>query len=165
MVRIQTRTGVFIGCVTIACLAAVSGSKGGSAPAAQERVTPIPAQSEQDRVVRQPVGPLMLAKLSHTQRIIEGLVTQDFEKIATAAKAMKLMSLDLPQGWQKQDSDGEVYEHFRLEFMRQTARLEKMADEKNAAGAAYFQQNLTATCIACHDYIRDFETTRPTSQK
>ena len=26
---------------------------------------------------------------------------------------------------------------------------------RNLAGAAYFQQSLTATCIACHDYMRD----------
>ncbi len=42
-----------------------------------------------------------------------------------------------------------------MEFMRQTARLEEEALKENLAGAAYFQQNLTATCIACHDYIRD----------
>ncbi|MBL8817527.1 MAG: hypothetical protein JNL58_15990 [Planctomyces sp.] len=124
---------------------------------AQDRVTPIPVESSQERIIKQPVGPLMLAKLSNAQRVLEGLVTHDYKRIADAAGAMKLMSLDPPSGWEKGDTDDEVYEHFRMEFMRQAARLEKMAQEENMAGAAYYQQNLTATCIACHDYIRDFE--------
>ncbi len=123
---------------------------------AQDRVTPIPVQSGGDKPTRQPVGPLMLAKLSNAQRVVEGLVTHDFDRIATAASAMKIMSLDPPAGWEKKSSDDEVYDHFRMEFMRQAARLEKMAQEKNLSGAAWYQQNLTATCIACHEYIRDY---------
>lgn len=123
---------------------------------AQERVTPIPSQSDQVPAVRQPVGPLMQAKLGHAQRVLEGLVTHDFDRISAAAKAMKLMSLDPPSSWGRDKDDDEVYEHFRMEFMRQSARLEKMAHEQNLPGAAYLQQNLTATCIACHDYIRDY---------
>lgn len=127
---------------------------------AQDKVTPIPVEGRQERIVKQPVGPLMLAKLSHAHRILEGLVTHDYSRIEESAGAMKLMSLDPPSGWEKNDTDDEVYEHFRMEFMRQAARLEKMAQEKNMAGAAYYQQNLTATCIACHDYIRDYELNR-----
>lgn len=126
----------------------------------QERVTPIPVQSAKESTGRQPVGPLMQAKLGHAQRVLEGLVTHDLDRIASAAAAMKLMSLDPPRDWKQSEGDNEVYEHFRMEFMRQSARLEKMAKEQNLAGAAYYQQNLTATCIACHDYIRDYESSR-----
>ena len=122
---------------------------------AQERVTPIPVETGKRPSPGQSVGPLMMAKLENAQRILEGLVTHDSERIATAAAALKLMSLDPPEGWNKRDGDDEVYDHFRVEFMRQAARLEKLAREKNMAGAAWYQQNLTATCIACHDYIRD----------
>jgi hypothetical protein len=45
-----------------------------------------------------------------------------------------------------------------MEFMRQAARLENEAKKENLAGAAWFQQNLTATCISCHEYIRDENT-------
>jgi len=44
-----------------------------------------------------------------------------------------------------------------MEFMRQAARLQEEAKKEHLAGGAYFQQNLTATCIACHQYIRDEE--------
>ena len=123
----------------------------------QQRVTPIPAQTDQSVSHGQPVGPLMQAKLSHAQRVMEGLVTHDFTQVGASAHALKHMSLDPPDGWKKSDAEGEVYEHFRLEFMRQSAQLEKMASQKNLEGAAWYQQNLTSTCIACHNYIRDYK--------
>ncbi len=111
---------------------------------AQDKVTPIPVEGRQERIVKQPVGPLMLAKLSHAHRILEGLVTHDYPRIEESAGAMKLMSLDPPSGWEKNDtttrctsiSDG-VHAAGRASG--------KMAQEKNMAGAAYYQQNLTAT--------------------
>lgn len=126
---------------------------------AQDRVTPIPVQVGSERNKTQQVGPLMMAKLTNAQRVLEGLVTHDFGRIGSAAQAMKTMSLEPPEGWEKSDNEGdrEVYEHFRMEFMREAAQLEKMAEQKNLAGAAWSQQNLTSTCIACHDYIRDYQ--------
>ncbi len=126
---------------------------------AQDRVTPIPVRVGSERSAVREVGPLMMAKLTNAQRVLEGLVTQDFERIASAAQAMKTISLDPPEGWENPEDEGdkEVYEHFRMEFMREAAELEKMAQQKNLAGAALCQQNLTSTCIACHDYIRDYQ--------
>ena len=54
---------------------------------AQDRVTPIPVQVGSERNKAQPVGPLMMAKLTNAQRVLEGLVTQDFERIGSAAHA------------------------------------------------------------------------------
>ena len=53
-------------------------------------------------------------------------------------------------------SDEQVYEHFRMEFARLAGQLEGHARRKELEASAYIQQNLTATCIACHEYIRDF---------
>lgn len=141
----------------VATLAAFAGAWWSNAEdKSQERVTPIPSSVDQESGSKQAVGPLMQAKLSHAHRVLEGLVTNDFDRVESAAHALKHMSLDPPEGWKKRDSDGEVYDHFRMEFMRQSAQLEKMAKEKNLAGAAWYQQNLTSTCIACHTYIRDY---------
>jgi hypothetical protein len=106
-----------------------------------DQVTPIPASDESRRSAEKDpkAEDLMAAKLDHAEQILAGLVTHDFEKIARSAET----------------DDKEVYEHFRMEFMRQAARLEREANNRNLAGAAYFQQSLTATCIACHDYMRD----------
>ncbi len=136
----------------LACVAAV-----GSVQVASDEVVPIPVQiDELKRTENQlSVELLMEAKLKEAEKILKGLVTHDFDQIAKSAESLKLMSLKPPHGWEKKTDDDEVYEHFRSEFMRQAARLEEEARNKHLAGAAYFQQNLTATCIACHDYIRD----------
>ncbi|MCA9034703.1 MAG: hypothetical protein KDA91_06210 [Planctomycetaceae bacterium] len=123
---------------------------------AQDRVTPIPNSIPQRRS-QEGVESLMHAKLSHSHQILDGLVNHDFDSVELAAGDLKKMSLDPPDGWKRNDADGEVYEHFRMEFMRQAAQLERAAREKNLSGAAWYQQNLTATCIECHNYIRDYD--------
>lgn len=122
-----------------------------------DQVTPIPASDESKRSAEKDpkAKDLMAAKLDHAEQILAGLVTHDFEKIARSAESLKLVSLKHPSGRKKEADDKEVYEHFRMEFMRQAARLEREANNRNLAGAAYFQQSLTATCLACHDYMRD----------
>ena len=97
---------------------------------------------------------LMDSKLRYSEKILAGLVTHDFELIAKSAESMKLIGLRHSRHFEKSE-DGEVYEHFETEFARQASRLEEEAKKEHLAGAAYFAQNLTATCVACHDYIRD----------
>lgn len=100
----------------------------------------------------------MQSKLLQAQRVMEGLVKRDFEAIEEAAGILKQISLSPPPSLQRagDDSDEAVYEHFRLEFARLVGRLESNARRKEPEATAYVQQNLTATCIACHDYIRDY---------
>lgn len=101
---------------------------------------------------------MMQAKLGHTQKILEGLVTQDFNAIEKSAAALSEISLTPPPDLTKagDKSDEQVYEHFRMEFARLAGQLEGHARRKELEATAYVQQNLTATCIACHDYIRDY---------
>ncbi len=98
---------------------------------------------------------VMETKLKGADALLRGLVTQDFEAVQKAAESMKLLSLDAPSHWKRKPGDDEIYEHFRLEFQRLCARIEEEAAQKRLAGAAWFQQQLTANCIACHDYLRD----------
>jgi hypothetical protein len=151
----KQKLGVGILLSAIGCLGGF-----GLASVASDEVTPIPVQIEGRR--KPESGPrvetVMEAKLEHAQKILGGLVTHDFEQIAASAESLKLISLSHPRGWEKRAEDDEVYEHFRMEFMRQAARLENEAKKENLAGAAWFQQNLTATCISCHEYIRDENT-------
>jgi hypothetical protein len=101
---------------------------------------------------------LMQAKLVHTQKVLEGLVTHDFKEIEKAAAALSRISLSPPpeMSLAGDKSDAQVYEHFRLEFARLAGQLERHARREQLEATAYVQQNLTATCIACHDYIRDY---------
>ena len=101
---------------------------------------------------------LMQAKLVHAQNILSGLVTQDFDSIEKSATALSKISLSPPPDMAKtgDKSDEQVYEHFRMEFARLSGQLEGHARRHELEATAYVQQNLTATCIACHDYIRDY---------
>jgi len=143
--------------LVITALAGVAGIEASNL--VSDEVKPIPVQVEGQRKAGRgsSVETLMEAKLDHAEKILAGLVRHDFHQIAISAEALKLMSLSHPRGWEKKADDDEIYDHFRMEFMRQAARLEEEAKKEHLPGAAYFQQNLTATCIACHDYIRDEE--------
>ncbi|NQV27365.1 MAG: hypothetical protein HQ518_23705 [Rhodopirellula sp.] len=99
--------------------------------------------------------PYMHAKVGHSQRVFEGLVTKDFEKIALGAEALMLTSLSTPRVKPDQKRNDEVFDHLKLEFLRLAGQLQQMAADKNLEGAAYVTEKLNATCIACHQYLRD----------
>lgn len=122
------------------------------------QVKPIPVTVDEQAIGSEETQVMMQAKLSHTQKVLEGLVTQDFEAIETSAAALSKISLSPPPDLTKagDKSDKQVYEHFRMEFARLAGQLEGHARRKELEATAYVQQNLTATCIACHDYIRDY---------
>lgn len=128
-----------------------------SSQVSSDEVEPIPVEVESRRKAENevPLDDLMDSKLRYSEKILAGLVTHDFALIAKSAESMKLIGLRHPKNHDKREEDGEVYEHFRMEFMRLASRLEEEAKKEHLAGTAYFAQNLTATCVACHDYIRD----------
>jgi len=124
------------------------------------QVTKIPVTADDSKKFHgEDTQVLMQAKLAHAQKVLEGLVTQDFEAIEKAAGALSKISLTPPPDLRKagDKTDEQVYEHFRMEFARLAGQLESHARREELAATAYVQQNLTATCIACHDYIRDYQ--------
>jgi hypothetical protein len=128
-----------------------------SSPVSSDEVELIPVEVDSHKKTDNeiPLDDLMDSKLRYSEKILAGLVTHDFALIAKSAESMKLIGLRHPKNMDKKEDDGEVYEHFRMEFMRLASRLEEEAKKERLAGTAYFAQNLTATCVACHDYIRD----------
>ena len=120
-------------------------------------VQPIPTESL-DATVRG----TMQEKLAHSQLILNGLVTRDFTMMKNAAEELKTISLGAPQQIEGDQIDNELYEHFRLEFLRTCTLIERMSKEENLEGAAFAYQSLTANCLACHSYLdRDEQATRP----
>ena len=122
------------------------------------QVKPIPVTVDEKPVESEETQVMMQAKLSHAHKVLEGLVTQDFTMIEEAAVALSRISLTPPPDLTKagDKTNKQVYEHFLIEFARLAGQLEGHARRKELAATAYVQQNLTATCIACHDYIRDY---------
>lgn len=121
------------------------------------QISQLPYQEADKAVVGEDTQLVMAAKLTYSQKILEGLVTQDFASVEKAAAALSQISLHpAPQFSKAGDkTDEQVYEHFRMEFARHVVQLQRHARRKELEATAYVQQNMTATCIACHDYIRD----------
>ena len=105
-----------------------------------------PAQDQQQAMTK----PLMKAKLVGAQRVLEGLVTENFAQIHGGAEDMKKISsaLKLPA------IDDKVYEHFGDEFRSQCEKLMQLSEEKNLEGAKFTYLSMTSTCINCHNHVR-----------
>lgn len=113
-----------------------------------EDVKPIPTVTQTDEI-----HVSMAKKFERSQDIMKGLVTSDFQLLKSAATSLKQISLKAPKTVDGDPIDNELYDHFKLEFLRLTTQLEEMAKEENLEGAAYAYQNLTANCLACHSYL------------
>lgn len=147
MRRVQSTLLIGFLAVTGWCWSSYSGAQ----------ISQVPYEEADESVVGEDTQAVMAAKLAHSQLILEGLVTQDFESVEKAAAALSQISLDPAPEFSKagDKTDEQVYEHFRMEFARQVVQLQRHARRKELEATAYVQQNMTATCIACHDYIRD----------
>jgi hypothetical protein len=95
-------------------------------------------------------SPFMQVKLTSSQLVLEGLVTENFELIAKGADQMAKMSeaAEWPRAPDK------VYDHYSEEFRRLSSKLKRLAMEENLEGASFNHMHMTATCISCHNYVR-----------
>lgn len=98
-----------------------------------------------------PVERFMQAKLDHSQDVLEGLVTEDFDQIAKAATEMRTLS----QAAEWQVLRTPSYDLFSKEFQTACDQLEKSAKEKNTDGASLAWIKVTMTCLSCHKHIRN----------
>ena len=96
------------------------------------------------------VDVFMHQKLVHSQKVLEGLVTEDFEAIAKHAQAISLLS----QAAQWQVLQTPEYARRSTEFRRSTDDLKKAAQKKNLDGATLAFVNVTMKCVECHKYVR-----------
>jgi hypothetical protein len=94
---------------------------------------------------------LMRAKLSSSQKVVEGLMAGDFAMIRKGGEDMQKIC-DSSQ-WRQ--ADNQVIVHYRAELRRSAIKLVQQAEEKNLEGAAYTYMHTMTTCINCHQYSRD----------
>jgi hypothetical protein len=111
---------------------------------AQQRVTPKPNQDDK-------LAALMLAKLASSQKIVNGLVSEDFAEIRRGAEGLNRICD--ATGWAGHTD--QIYGHHRTELRRQSEKLIKLADDRNLDGAAFTYMHSLTTCISCHQYCRD----------
>jgi len=99
------------------------------------------------------VAGFMRAKLAHSQNVLEGLATEDFDLIERGAQELSLASLD--SSWQVLQT--EDYVRQSAEFRRACDSLRDAAQRKNLDGATVAWMDVTLKCVQCHKYVRDVE--------
>lgn len=112
--------------------------------ASGEDAKPHPNHSDQLSV-------LMLAKLASSQKIVSGLVSEDFDQIRRGAD--ELSRVAEATDWAGHNDP--VFAHYRTELKRQAQKLIGLAEDGNLDGAAYTYMHSLTTCISCHEYSRD----------
>jgi hypothetical protein len=93
---------------------------------------------------------LMRAKLSHSQKVLEGLAIGDFDKIAENAEELIRISKNVE--WQVEKSPR--FEIDSSEFRRAVETLLQRAREKNLDGTTLGYVEMTLSCVRCHKHAR-----------
>ena len=96
------------------------------------------------------VAVFMRAKLKHSQEVLKGLATEDFDLIAKNSQAMSLLcEVELWQVLQTPE-----YRARSAEFQRSVDAVTEAARKKNLEAAALGYVDVTLKCVNCHKYVR-----------
>lgn len=116
----------------------------------QFALTAAPAEAPKPPPKTPALQKFMRAKLSLTQGILEGLVTEDFDRINRNSNALLLLTT--AGEWTQNDLP--LYKQHSEEFRTAIKDLRTMAQKKNLDGAALAYLHATTSCIECHRYVR-----------
>lgn len=95
---------------------------------------------------------VMAAKLKLTQAVLEGIALNDFDKVEVAADDLTRLSratafLDAYKG--------EEYQFQVTTFKKAVAAIGTKAKDKNMDGVMVAYNDLTLSCVKCHQGMRD----------
>jgi cytochrome c556 len=93
----------------------------------------------------------MKVKLRHSEKVLEGLATEDYELIVKNSQAMSLLCED--EMWSVLQTP-EYHERSR-EFRRSVDAITEAARGKNLEAAALNYVESTMKCVSCHKYVRE----------
>src|SRR6266851_6485835 len=102
------------------------------------------------------VKEVMRSKLQHSQKVLEALVTNDFD--ALAKHADELVILSKKAEWKVLNNP--KYELYSNDFRRNAEALIQNAKAKNTDGAALAYVDLTLSCVKCHKHVREVRMVR-----
>ncbi len=94
----------------------------------------------------------MAAKLKGSQAILEGIALEDFDKIRDASKELVGVgnATDFLNAYK-----GAEYQFHTLTFRRSAEAIAKKAKEKNMDGVMVAYNELTLSCLKCHQAMRE----------
>lgn len=102
------------------------------------------------------VSELMRRKLEGSQKVLEGLATNDPKLIAKHAE--ELIAISKAAEWKVIKTAR--YELHSNDFRRTAETLMQNAKDKNLDAAALSYVELTLSCLRCHKYVREVRMTR-----
>ncbi len=91
----------------------------------------------------------MQKKLDYSKNILDGLVTEDFDKILANAKSLNTLG---KHKWMENDSI--AYRTQNQVFWFTTGTLMTAAERKNLDGAMLSYTQMMHACVNCHQVIR-----------
>ncbi|HUR53692.1 MAG TPA: hypothetical protein VMZ71_06155 [Gemmataceae bacterium] len=110
---------------------------------AQEKPKPPAPQPKKQTVMQR--------KLTHAQKLLEGLAVADFAKLTAAADELALCAQEA--SWRAANSP--KFETHSNNFVRNLEALKKAAKAKNVDAAALAYVDMTLTCVKCHQQVRE----------
>jgi hypothetical protein len=142
-------TYTIIVCCCVAAVAFVLANNATQAKAQQETAAPT-ASTERDEEPTE-LSKFMRQKLSASNEILEGLVTDDLTKVDLGAE--KLLEMSKAEHWRA--SNDMIYMNHSREFRRSVETMQNKAKKKSIDGAALAWIDVTMNCIRCHEWVRD----------
>jgi len=94
---------------------------------------------------------VMQRKLKFSQMVLEGLATNNFDKIGKGGDGL----IECVQHATWKINETEKYVLYSNDFLRRAEGLKKAAKEKNVDAAALAYVDTTLTCVKCHQYLRE----------
>ena len=94
---------------------------------------------------------VMQRKLTHSQKLLEGLAMADYAKLGAAADELLMCAKEA--SWRAANSD--KFETHSNSFVKNLEAIKKAAKAKNADAAALAYVDMTLTCVKCHQQVRE----------
>ena len=104
------------------------------------------AQSKRNRAAKE----FMRDKLELSQRVLEGLATEDYNLIVT--KGTRLSAMSKEADWRAFENPD--YDQQSVIFRRHVDSLVKAAKDKNLDAATLSYVRMTMSCVDCHKLVR-----------
>jgi len=104
------------------------------------------AQSRRNQAAKE----FMREKLELSQRVLEGIATEDYDLVI--AKGTRLSAMTREADWRLFENPD--YDQQSIGFRRQVDALVKGAREKNRDAATLAYVRMTMSCVDCHKLVR-----------
>ncbi|WP_037198083.1 hypothetical protein [Rhodopirellula baltica] len=109
-----------------------------------------PPTGNEERSDGSQLTPLMRMKLEKSKAILEGLTLEDYDKVASNARSLRLLSTE--SGWNVIQT--REYADQSRDFQRATDLVVESAEEQDIHRATMGYVAMTVRCVECHSYMR-----------